>query len=153
MPPAIAPATHDDLDDAVALFAGYQRFYTGRARDDDHNRAFLTRFLAPSERGLLLLARDESGRAVGFANLYWTFSSTSAEDHALMNDLFVAEEARGTNVGHALIEAAAAHAHERGLPVMSWQTALDNRRAQRLYERFDAERTVWFDYEIATSGR
>ena len=153
MPPVISPATDDDLDDAVALLAGYQLFYRGIARDDDHNRAFLTRFLAPSERGLLLLARDERGRAVGFANLYWTFSSTSAEEHALMNDLFVAEDARGTNVGHALIEAAATHAHERGLPAMSWQTALDNRRAQRLYERFDAERTAWFEYELPTRPR
>ena len=31
---------------------------------------------------------------------------------------------------------------------MTWQTALDNRRAQRLYERFDAERTAWFEYEL-----
>jgi GNAT superfamily N-acetyltransferase len=149
MPPAIAPATQDDLDDAVALFVGYQRFYAGKARDDAHNRAFLTRFLAPSDDGLLLLARDEDGTALGFANLYWTFSSVAAEPHAVMNDLFVAESGRGKNVGHALIEAAAAEARNRGHRRMSWQTALDNRQAQRLYERFDGERTVWFEYEIA----
>ena len=145
----IKPATHDDLDDAVPLFAGYQRFYAGEARDDVHNRAFLTRFLAPSNDGLLLLARDEdTGEPLGFANLYWTFSSVEAVKHALMNDLFVADGARGRNVGHALIEAAGRAAAERGLHRMSWQTALDNRRAQRLYERFDGERTVWFEYEI-----
>jgi GNAT superfamily N-acetyltransferase len=148
MPPAIAPATQDDLDDALPLLAGYQRFYAGRAQDDERNRAFLARFLDPSDDGLLLLARDADGRAVGFANLYWTFSSVSAEPHALMNDLFVSDEARGGNVGHALIEAAAAAARERGHRRMSWQTALDNRRAQRLYERFGGERTVWFEYEI-----
>lgn len=148
MPPAIAPASRDDLADAASLFAEYQRFYAGRARDDDHNRAFLARFVAPSDDGLLLLARD-GGRAVGFANLYWTFSSVAAEEHTLMNDLFVADDARGGNVGHALIEAAAAAARERGHDRMSWQTALDNRKAQRLYERFDAERSVWFEYEIA----
>ena len=151
--PTIAPATSDDLDDAVALFAGYQRFYAGEAQDDARNRAFLTRFLAPSEDGLLLLARDaDSGEALGLANLYWTFSSVGAEEHALMNDLFVADGARGRDVGHALIRAAAAAAAERGHPHMSWQTALDNRRAQRLYERFDAERTVWFEYEVATGA-
>jgi GNAT superfamily N-acetyltransferase len=151
--PAIAPATQDDLDDAVPLFAGYQRFYAGEARDDEQNRAFLTRFLAPSDRGLLLLARDpETNEALGFANLYWTFSSVGAEEHALMNDLFVADGARGRDVGHALITAAAEAAAERGLQRMSWQTALDNRRAQRLYERFEAERTVWFEYEVATGA-
>ena len=145
----IAPATSDDLDDAVPLFAGYQRFYAGEARDDGHNRAFLTRFLAPSDDGLLLLARDEAtSEPLGFANLYWTFSSVGAEEHALLNDLFVADGARGRNVGHALIEAAARAGAERGCRRMSWQTALDNRRAQRLYDRFEAERTVWFEYEI-----
>jgi GNAT superfamily N-acetyltransferase len=148
MPLAIAPATHDDLDDVVPLLADYQRFYAGRARDDGHNRAFLSRFVAPSADGLLLIARDGGGRAVGFANLYWTFSSVAAEEHALMNDLFVAEEARGRDVGHALIEAAGRAAREHGHARMSWQTALDNRRAQRLYERFDGERSAWFEYEI-----
>lgn len=151
MPAAIAPATHDDVDDVLPLFAGYQRFYAGQARDDDHNRAFLTRFVAPSDDGLLLLARAGDGdrEPLGFANLYWTFSSVSAVEHAVMNDLFVSETARGTDVGHALIEASAEAARRRGASRLSWQTALDNRRAQRLYERFDAERSVWFEYEIA----
>ena len=148
--PTIAPATTDDLDDVLPLFAGYQRFYAGEARDDDHNRAFLERFVAPCEAGVLLLARDAAeNTALGFANLYWTFSSVSAVEHALMNDLFVADAGRGKGVGHALIEAAAEAAREKGMTRLSWQTAVDNRRAQRLYERFDAERTIWFEYEIA----
>ncbi len=149
MPIAIAPATADDLDDVLPLFAGYQRFYAGHAPDDEHNRAFLSRFLDPSEDGLLLLARDdETSEVLGFANLYWTFSSVRAVEHAVMNDLFVSDSARGRNVGHALIEAAVAAARERDVAKLSWQTAVDNRRAQRLYERFDAERSIWFEYEI-----
>ena len=150
MPPAISPATPEDLGDVLPLLAAYKRFYAGEAREDEHNRAFLARFVEPGEAGLLLLARDDATKEpLGFANLYWTFSSVSAEPHALMNDLFVAEPARGRDVGHALIEAAAGAARARGHRRMSWQTAVDNRRAQRLYERFDGERTIWFEYEIA----
>ena len=149
MPVDIALATREDLGDVLPLFAGYQTFYAGRARDDAQNRAFLERFVPPGKDGRLLVARDESGAAVGFANLYWTFSSVGAEEHALMNDLFVSEAARGMDVGRLLIDAAADEARGRGHRRMSWQTALDNRRAQRLYERFDAERTVWFEYEVA----
>lgn len=151
MPLDIRPAAHDDLADALPLFAAYQRFYTGEAQPDERNRAFLARFLPGGDAGLLLLAREaESREPLGLANLYWTFSSTTAREHALLNDLFVAEHARGRDVGHALIEAAAGVARDRGLAHLSWQTAVDNRRAQRLYERFDAERTIWFEYEIET---
>ena len=145
---AIAPATEADLDSVVPLLAKYQEFYAGRSQDEAQNRAFLARFVAPSDDGLLLVATAEDRAAVGFANLYWTFSSVSAEEHALMNDLFVAEGARGRDVGYRLIEAAAEAARQRGVRRLSWQTALDNRRGQRLYERFDADRSVWFEYEI-----
>jgi GNAT superfamily N-acetyltransferase len=146
VPLAIAPATADDLGDVLPLFAGYQRFYTGTAQRDAHNRAFLERFLG--DDGQLLVARDDSGDAVGFANLYWTFSSTRAEEHVLLNDLYVSEGVRGGGVGRALIDAAAAVARERGSRTLSWQTALDNRAAQRLYERTGAERSAWFEYEL-----
>jgi GNAT superfamily N-acetyltransferase len=147
--PVIATATEDDLDDVLPLFARYQTFYTGTAQPDEKNRAFLRRFVS-GDAGRLLVARaDDADRgAIGFANLYWTFSSTLAEEHVLMNDLFVAEPARGTGVGLALIEAARAVARERGSTTLSWETALDNRTAQRLYERTEADRSVWFEYEL-----
>lgn len=148
MPLAIQPATEADLADTLPLFAEYQRFYENEQPDDERNRAFLTRFLAPSDTGLLLLARDETGAAIGFANLYWTFESVAATEHALMNDLFVVDTARGDGVGNALIEAAKAAAKERGLPTFSWVTALDNRTAQRLYERTGADRSAWFEYAL-----
>ena len=145
---AIAPATQDDVERVLPLFAAYQRFYADEAQDDDQNREFLGRFVAPSDAGVLLAATAEDGAAVGFANVYWTFSSVSAEPHALMNDLFVAEDARGRDVGYRLIEAAAEAARQRGMRRMSWETALDNRRGQRLYERFETDRSVWFEYGL-----
>ena len=144
----ISAANEADLPDVLPLFAGYQRFYTGRAQDDSKNLEFLRRFVDGGD-GRLLVARDDGGAAVGFANLYWTFSSTVAEEHVLMNDLFVSEAARGTGVGRALIDAAVEAARERGSRTLSWMTALDNRTAQRLYERMGAERSAWFEYELA----
>ena len=149
MPVDVLPATEADLDALLPLFAGYQRFYENDRPDDERNRAFFARFLAPSDQGLLLIARD-GDEVVGFANLYWTHSSVAAEDHALMNDLFVSETARSGGVGRALIEASRAAARERGIRRLSWATALDNRRAQALYEKTGAERSAWFDYELPT---
>jgi len=150
VPIHVSPATEAELDALLPLFAGYQRFYENDAPDDERNRAFFARFLHPSDLGLLLVARDGDA-VVGFANLYWTHSSVSAEDRALMNDLFVAETARSGGVGRALIETSRKAARERGLRRMTWATALDNRTAQALYEKTGAERSAWFEYEVPTA--
>src|SRR5919112_48139 len=65
------------------------------------------------------------------------------------SDLYVRPEARGTGAGEALVAAAVDVARERGASHVRWWTTLDNRRAQRLYERLGAERSAWFEYEIA----
>jgi GNAT superfamily N-acetyltransferase len=143
----IAPIDSEELEQLVPLIAAYQRFYEVAEIDDERNRSFFRRFLAPSEDGLLLGAHRE-GRLVGYACLYWHFSSLEATECVLMNDLFVTEEARGAGVGRALIEATADVARERGVPFIEWSTAPDNHTAQRLYDSTGAERTEWFSYEL-----
>jgi GNAT superfamily N-acetyltransferase len=143
----IAPVTDEEFEELLPLIAAYQRFYEVAEIDDERNRSFFRRFLALSEDGLLLGARSE-GRLVGYACLYWHFSSLEATECVLMNDLFVAESARGQGVGRALIEASAEVARERGAPFVEWSTAPDNKTAQRLYDSTGAERTEWFSYEL-----
>jgi GNAT superfamily N-acetyltransferase len=142
----VEPLGASDYERVLPLIAGYQSFYLAEP-DEERNRAFFRRFLAPSEDGLLLAAwlGDE---IVGFATLYWTFSSTHAAEAALMNDLFVADGHRGEGIGLGLIEASVAAAREKGMHHLEWFTALDNERAQRLYERTGAHRSGWYNYEI-----
>jgi GNAT superfamily N-acetyltransferase len=146
-PALVRPLTAEELHRALPLFAGYQRFYGVEHPDDERNEAFFARFVEPSEDGLLLGAFVD-GELVGFACLYWTFSSVSAAKIALMNDLFVAPRRRGSGAGRALIEAAAEAARHRGCHHLEWFTAIDNEVAQRLYDRTGAERSAWYAYEI-----
>jgi len=143
----IAPVAVEEFEQLLPLIAAYQRFYEVEEIDDERNRNFFRRFLAPSEDGLLLGARHD-GRFIGYACLYWHFSSLEACECVLMNDLFIAEDARGEGVGRALIEATAEVARERGVPFIEWSTAPDNETAQRLYDSTGAERTEWFSYEL-----
>src|ERR1700759_2624766 len=110
----ITAVREEEFETLLPLIAAYQRFYEVDQVDTDRNRFFFRRFLAPSEDGLLLAARDEGGVTLGYPCLYWPFSSLQALETVLMNDLFVAPEARGRGVGRALIEAAAEVARERG---------------------------------------
>ena len=149
MPPEveIAPIAAVELEELLPLIAAYQRFYEVEKIDEERNRSFFRRFLAPSEDGLLLGARQE-GRLVGYACLYWHFSSLEACETVLMNDLYVDEQVRGRGVGRALIEATAEVARERGASYVEWSTAPDNHTAQRLYDATGAERSEWFTYEL-----
>ena len=143
----IAPIADEEFEQLLPLIAAYQRFYEVEEIDEGRNRTFFRRFLAPSEDGLLLGARRDK-RLIGYACLYWHFSSLEAVESVLMNDLYVAEDARGGGVGRALIEATAEVARERGVPYVEWSTAPDNTTAQRLYDSTGAERSEWVSYEL-----
>jgi GNAT superfamily N-acetyltransferase len=143
----IAPVAASELDELLPLIAAYQRFYEVAEIDHERNRAFFSRFLAPSEEGMLIGARED-GRLLGHACLYWHHNSLLAADTVLMYDLFVVPEARGRGVGRALIEAAADVARERGAAQLEWTTAPDNHTAQRLYDSLPTERSEWLEYEL-----
>jgi hypothetical protein len=126
----IAPIGAEEYEELLPLIAAYQRFYEVEQIDEERNRRFFKRFLAPSQAGLLLGARAE-GRLLGYACLYWHFSSLAADEAVLMNDLFVAAEARERGAGH-----------------LEWSTAPGNRTAQRLYDTTGAARSEWIAYEL-----
>jgi GNAT superfamily N-acetyltransferase len=147
MKPRVEPIGEDQFEVLLPMIAAYQRFYGVEEIDEERNRSFFRRFLAPSEIGMLIGAR-QGGRLVGHACLYWHFSSTLATDTVLMNDLYVDESVRGQGVGRALIEASAAVARERGAPHLEWATEPDNLTAQRLYDSTGAERSEWVEYEL-----
>jgi GNAT superfamily N-acetyltransferase len=135
------------MDQVLPLIAAYQAFY-GAQPDTARNRRFFSRFLHPSKEGLLLGASVD-GSLVGFATLYWFFSSTKAADSVLMNDLFVQEGTRGKGVGRALIQSALDETRRRGAAHLEWFTAPDNSTAQRLYDSVPgAARSTWLAYEI-----
>ena len=65
-----------------------------------------------------------------------------------MNDLFVAPGGRGTGAADALIAACVERCRAHGATMLAWQTALDNHRAQAVYDRVGARRSQWLDYDL-----
>jgi GNAT superfamily N-acetyltransferase len=145
----IAEVGEEDLADLLPLMAAYCEFY-GAAPGADSLLALSRTLLADHERdGLQLIARRrERGAALGFATLYWSWSTLRAGRIAVMNDLYVVPEARGTGVGAALIDACRERCRERGMSRLEWRTAPDNVRAQRLYDSVGAQRSEWIDYGL-----
>ena len=135
-----------DLDDLLPLMRGYCDFY-GVSPSDEALRALSRALIAdPGREGVQLLARDEGGRAVGFATVFWLWSTLSASRLGLMNDLFVEPGARGSGAAEALIAECRSECRRHGATRLTWRTAKDNARAQALYDRIGGTREEWLDY-------
>jgi GNAT superfamily N-acetyltransferase len=145
----IAVVAEADLPDLLPLMRGYCDFYEVAPADDALLAMSRTLIADPEHEGLQLIARDDSGQAVGFATIFWTWSTLSAERLGVMNDLFVAEGARGGGVAEALIAACAERCRRRGATSLDWQTAHTNERARAVYDRVGARRDDrWLDYSL-----
>jgi len=139
-----------DLDELLALMRAYCDFYESSPPDEDL-LALARELIEDHEReGLQLLARDGHARAVGFATLFWSWSTTDACRIGVMNDLFVTETARGQGLGERLIGACRVECTRRGARRLVWQTAPGNLRAQAVYDRVGATREQWVDYWLAS---
>ncbi|MBB6453312.1 ribosomal protein S18 acetylase RimI-like enzyme [Salirhabdus euzebyi] len=103
--------------------------------------------LLKGDRGLQFVAENE-GELVGFATLYFTFSTTRVANITVMNDLYVLAEGRGKGIAEQLFQTCLAFTKEQGYASMLWETANDNYRAQRFYEKMGATPGDWISYSL-----
>lgn len=137
-----------DLEDLLPLVRAYCDFYEVAPSDGDLLALCRALIADPEREGVQLVARDATGRAAGFATVFWTWQTLNAAPAAVMNDLYVVPEARGSGLAEALIGACADLARGHGAPELVWQTAPDNLRAQAVYDRVGARPSRWVDYAL-----
>lgn len=140
-------AAPEDVPAVAPLFDAYRVFY-GKHPDPELASKFLRERLEKTESVVFLALDGEAGRATGFTQLYPLFSSVAARRRWLLNDLFVAPEARVHGVGRALLEAARRFAVETGAGGLELATAPDNFAAQRLYEATGWKRDAFLHYYL-----
>ena len=143
----IRQAVLADLDVVAGLFDAYRQFYD-QVGDLVAARNFLR---ARFEHGQsVVLLAESNGQAVGFTQLYPSFSSVSMARVFQLNDLFVAPTARRLGVGEALLKAAADHARKMGAVRLSLTTNVENLPAQSLYASMGWERDQkFYAYHLA----
>ena len=119
-----------DLDDLARLFDLYRQFQ-GKASDPASARAFLhARFDQGESIAFMAIAGDT---AVGFAQLYPSYSSVSLSRVFILNDLFVLEAARGQRVASQLLCAVESYAWSCGASRVTLNVARTNVPAQQVY--------------------
>src|SRR5690349_8205760 len=100
---AISLVGQSDLAELLPLMRGYCEFYAVDPTDEALTAMAEALISDPEREGFQLIARDDTGRSIGFATVFWTWSTLSAARIGTMNDLFVHPDARGSGAADELI--------------------------------------------------
>ena len=145
--PRTLRADRSHLDPLAALFDGYRQFYR-KAPDPAAARAFVAERIEAGDSAIWVA--EDDGELVGFTQLYPLFSSVRMRRVWLLNDLYVAPDARRGGVGRTLMEAARQFASDDGAVAIQLATEWDNAAGRALYESLGYERDTEFaTYELA----
>lgn len=127
----------------LSLWRDYLAFYTVELPPEVVAVTW-SRLLDPAEPMDGALAWTGS-RAVGLVHHIRHRSCWTVGDYVYLQDLFVAESARGLGVGRKLIEHVFAAAQAQGCSRVHWLTQETNIEAMKLYDRI-AERSGFIQY-------
>ena len=94
----------------------------------------LGRIIADPQIGQILVAR-QAGAVIGMVNLLYTMSTALGEKVALLEDMVVDPDVRGSGVGSLLLEEAIRHTRMKGCKRITLLTDRNNEEAQRFYRR------------------
>jgi GNAT superfamily N-acetyltransferase len=122
-----------------AAFAGLIQSLADYEKLDGLDAAALSRLrtdaFAPSPRFEAVLVLDETGRAIGYAVWFETYSTFLARPTIYLEDLFILEGARHQGAGSLLFEHVRALGERRGCGRMDWQVLDWNVLAAEFYDR------------------
>ncbi len=143
----IRTVENKDLNDLSELMYQYIVDFYKRPKPSIDKVHDLIKTLLEKNRGVQYVA-EQDGKLVGFATLYFSFSTTKAEKITIMNDLFVIENVRGLGVAEALFKTCEKFTKDNGYAHMAWVTSTDNKRAQKFYEKMGGSIGNWLNYSI-----
>jgi GNAT superfamily N-acetyltransferase len=130
----VRPLQDSDRSDWDLLWAGYLAFYQTELADAVTDGTW-RRLLDPTSGIDGFAAVDETATMVGFVHYLFHPVTWSLTERCYLEDLFVAESARGTGAGRQLMEAVFAIGAERNADQTYWWTHDTNAMARRLYDR------------------
>jgi len=140
---AIRPVGKGERAAWEPLWKGYQTFYEVALPSEATDKAW-ERLHDPAEPMFVLGAYVE-GKLIGIVHYLFHRSMWTIGNYCYLQDLFVAEEARGLGLGRGLIEAVYEAARKAGASRVYWLTQESNKTARALYDKL-AERSGFIQY-------
>ena len=144
----IVQATLEHLDLLTPMFIKYREFY-GELPLPDSSRKFLENRLKRKESVIYMALADDEDRLLGYCQLYPSFSSLSLKRVWILNDIYVAEDARRQLVADRLLQTAKKMAKDTNAIRLRVATSENNLAAQKTYESIGfREDTVFKNYTL-----
>ena len=140
---AIRPVGKSERAAWEPLWKGYQVFYEVALSAEATDTAW-ERLHDPAEP-MFILGAYLDGKLTGIVHYLFHRSMWTVGNYCYLQDLFVAEEARGLGLGRALIEAVYEAARNVGASRVYWLTQESNATARGLYDKL-AERSGFIQY-------
>jgi ribosomal protein S18 acetylase RimI-like enzyme len=145
--PEVWVATEDEVEAVAELMAAF-RDHMGRSEPAlDQMRATAAAIQSDPNAEYLLAAPDGDDRPAGVCQLRYRLAIWTGADDCWLEDLYVAERARRTGLGQALVGAALERAERRGCRRVELDVDDDNAPAIALYE------SMGFSLESKPPGR
>ncbi|WP_333663802.1 GNAT family N-acetyltransferase [Chishuiella changwenlii] len=127
----IKQATIKELKTLAPLFDAYRQFYD-KISDIKSAEEFLEARISNQE-SVIFIAYNSDNNAVGFVQLYPSFSSTRLKRFWILNDLFVYSEFRGQGFSKKLIDSAKDLCRNTDACAMLLETSVTNDIGNSLY--------------------
>ena len=140
---AVRPLRLDERADWEPLWKGYLAFYQTVIAVET-TAVTWARLHDPAEP-MFVLGAYRDGGLCGIVHYLFHRSCWTIGDYCYLQDLFVAESARGHGVGRALIAAVEEKARAAGASRVYWLTHETNATARALYDQV-AERSGFIQY-------
>ena len=115
------------------LFFAYLKFY--ETSPSDVNSELLWDRLTNSEPQIQAQVAEANGVVIGIVHFHYQLSTWSETSHCYLEDLYVAEGARGKGVAKALIQQVQELAIKQGCTELFWITKESNSIARKLYDK------------------
>lgn len=128
----VLQANIEHITAIAPLFDAYRQYYGQGSDLEGGAKKFLSERISQNES--VIFVAFEGEQALGFTQLYPTFSSVSMKRQWILNDLFVKADARNLGVGKAILQTAQEFIMKLGHKGLLLETTPDNTKAQKLYE-------------------
>jgi ribosomal protein S18 acetylase RimI-like enzyme len=139
----IKPATLSHLHGLNELFAQYRQFYS-MPSTNQQSLEFLKQRLHNKDSTIFIAFIDDI--AVGFVQIYPSFSSVAMKPLWILNDLFVCDKYRRLGVAKKLMLAVEANAKQCDVFAIKLATQTHNSEAKALYDLLGYQVMTQFDH-------